>query len=180
MADSRHTYAVSSNPNGGTTMTDTIDVCQALAKRVMDGTPKGWLGLPSNARVSAHSTIDEDTTLDDGDCFGTFADVRGQVRPKGFDGAARKVRTRGGLLWWQPPADLKGDPKNLAKLESRVREYFLEYWTFMGIVVEYESPPCPHCGERKRRSGSLFGVESDTDPEHITEIVGDLLADIAA
>lgn len=85
--------------------------------------------------------IDYDMSIfDDGDWYGALAWVkterwggRDENRPDGFDGAARKLQTRGGdPVWWQPPADVPADKLN--DMASTILD-ILEYG-YRGIVVE--------------------------------------------
>ena len=121
---------------------------------------------------------DEHHLAEDGDWFGTIQHCdnrRGKrTRPPGFDGAARKFDTRGGNVWWQPPADLKSDPENLLKLAQRVQAYFLEHWSYVGVIVTCQSVACSSCGESKETDASLWAIESDAG-EYFAEVVSNLL-----
>lgn len=101
-----------------------------------------------------------------------------QHRPDGFDGAARKLTTRDGYVWWQPPADVTGD--HLAQLEERVRAYFTEQWWHVGVVVTY-STICACCGRASEQArASLWGVESDCGEDYMLEILEDLIEESVA
>lgn len=137
-----------------------------------------WHGLPDGRRVRAQLESDSDCRIDDryqSDCYGKlYGESRG--RPAECNGAARKVRTRHGYVWWQPPADAVTDPEVLASVAGRVESYFLEQWWFLGVMIEVESTPCPHCGERKLGNSSVWGIESDSK-EHIADTIADLIPD---
>jgi hypothetical protein len=136
-----------------------------------------WLDLDDGSRVRVRIEGDHDSKLSDyGDSFGRVQESRGRDRPEGFDGAARKIDSRQGPLWWQPPADVAKDAAVLASVEERVRGYYLEHWSFIGVVVKVESAPCPHCGERRAATDSLWGIESDYDEGYIAEVIGDCLS----
>lgn len=153
------------------------DVAAELAGSLGLGEWTEWADLPDGGRVRAKVESDHDSSLNDGDWFGqiVYPDRYSRTRPEGCDGAARKIETRGGTVWWQPARDVLSDPVALASLERRVRGYYLEHWSYCGIVVETESPPCPHCGERKSETASLWGIEDDAGREYFAEVVGDLM-----
>lgn len=71
------------------------------------------------------------------------------------------------------------DADALKSLEERVRGYFLEHWTYVGVVVEVRGAPCPHCGERKTRGASLWGIESDAG-DYFADVLNDLVSEIIA
>lgn len=140
------------------------------------------LELDDGSTVRAKLVYDQDHNLEgDGDWYGAIYPTRRDTRrrPAECDGAARKVDTRGGPIWWQPPADLVSDPVNLAKLEARVRGYFLEQWSYVGIVLEVRGPACGACGERKTYTASLWGIESDAG-DYFAEVLTELAEEVAA
>lgn len=133
--------------------------------------------LDDGYTVRARLEYDTDSRLEDnGDWFGSIHwPERGETtRPRECNGAARKINTRSGPVWWQPPTDVLSDADALKSLETRVRGYFLEHWTYVGVVVEVTRPACPHCGERKTTRESLWGVESDAG-EHFADVLADLV-----
>lgn len=78
---------------------------------------------------------------DDEDWIGKVAECsRGgwfghSERPKGFDGAARKVRDdRGGVFWWQPPADAVGNDVLLDLLRRDLVD-ILSFGYLMGAMA---------------------------------------------
>lgn len=130
--------------------------------------------------VRAKIDSDWDSKIEDyPDCFGTFhwpeRDTRG--RPSECNGAARKIDTRQGPLWWQPPKDVLSDPEGLASVEKRVRAYFFEHWSYASVVVEVTGPACDCCGERKTDGSSLWGIESDAG-DYFAEVLADLVSDV--
>lgn len=136
------------------------------------------VALEGGVTVRARLEYDTDTRLEDnGDWFGSihWPERDSRARPGACNGAARKIDTRGGSVWWQPPADVVGDADALKKLETRVRDYFLEYWCYVGVIVQVLHAPCACCGERKKTSASLWGIESDAG-EYFAEVLSDLVA----
>jgi hypothetical protein len=134
------------------------------------------LTLDNGFAVRAKLVPDYDSNLEDsGDWYGTLHHTRRgeDSRPAGCNGAARKIRTRDGSIWWQPPADLVWDAENLAKLEKRVRGYFADDWSYVGVVLEMLAPACATCGERKKHVASLWAIESDAG-EYFGEVLTDL------
>jgi hypothetical protein len=144
------------------------------------------LTLDDGYDVRAKLMPDYDTNLDgDGDWYGALYPTRRNSntgkdeRPAKCNGAARKITTRDGAIWWQPPADLVSDVANLAKLEERVRGYFAENWSYVGIVLEMHGPACVCCGERKTGNASLWGIESDAG-DYFAEVLTDLSSEVVA
>lgn len=164
------------------TATLTKDQAATLAKDLQLQQWTARLTLDDGRDVRAKLEYDEASSLEDsGDWFGTIkagrrSDSSNDARPEGFNGAARKISSRGGMLWWQPPQDVLSDPSALASLEKRVRAYFLEDWTYVGVVVEVRSAPCSCCGERKAETQSLWGIESDAG-DYFAEVLGELTAE---
>lgn len=137
-----------------------------------------WVPVGDGTDARVRTAPDLDTSLQDyPDCFGTFAEVRRDgSRPSGFNGAARKIRHRGGVMWWQPPADLTA--ADLPSVAKAVEGYYLEDWAYIGVWVEVRRPPCPCCGARKTDTASLWGIESNSDASYFDQVVSDLLADL--
>jgi hypothetical protein len=154
------------------TLLDSLDIEQWSKSLELDG---GYT-------VRAKLMPDYDSNLEDsGDWYGKLeaSPRNSRARPAGFDGAARKIDTRNGPIWWQPPADLVSDRDNLAKLEKRVRGYFHEQWCYVGVVLEMRGPACVCCGERKTYTASLWAVESDAG-DYLAEVLTDLSSEAAA
>jgi len=138
------------------------------------------LELPGGYTVRAKIEPDCDSNLEDsGDWYGRIEWDRTPryntqpQRPASMNGAARKIQTRDGATWWQPPADVVKDADSLAKLEARVRGYFGEQWSYVGVVLEVRYPACKECGERKVDHASLWGIESDAG-DYFAETLVDL------
>lgn len=143
----------------------------------MGGKWSAWLDGDDGAQYRAKIEPDNDADLFQYGEMGKACEARSQQRPKGYDGAAVKVRSRSGMLWWQPPEDAKGDAEMLANIRERVEGYFLEHWAFVGVIVERQSAPCPHCGERNKDGRSLWHIESDAG-EYFAEVIADLMVDL--
>lgn len=152
----------------------TKEQAQALAEALYVGTWSDWVALEDGSRVRAKLEGDDQHSLDDdGDWFGSFHWPKGNERPSACDGAALKIQTRNGPLWWQPPEDVKDDHTALASLEKRVRAYVRGEWSYVGVVLEHQTAPCASCGERKSHTSSLWGIESDAG-DYFAEVLSDL------
>jgi len=141
--------------------------------------PAGKKGVQARVKLAP----DYDSRLEDsGDWFGTIhfeGRHSSRQRPSGCNGAARKITTRDGYLWWQPPADVLANPEALASLEKRVRGYYGEQWDYVGVVLEVKGPACSCCTERKTYHASLWGIESDAG-DYFAEVLRDLSAEAFA
>jgi hypothetical protein len=137
--------------------------------------------ISNGVTVRVKAVADNETRLEDTDCFGTlhWPERDSRVRPASCDGAARKLQTRSGYVWWQPPKDVLADAKVLAAVKKRVRGYFLEHWSYIGVVVQVKFPACTCCGERKHKEASLWGIESDAGA-YFADVIDDLLRDARA
>lgn len=138
-----------------------------------------WIPTPDGGRARARIEPDPDARLTDDserDWAGTFDSADRRPRPAGMNGAARKITTRHGPIWWQPPADVVRDPARLASLAERVRDYFLERWGYCTVVVEYETTPCACCRRVAREERTLSRVEDDTD--YPAQCAADLLEEL--
>jgi len=143
------------------------------------------LELNGGYSVRAKLLPDYDHNLDgDGDWYGALyhtqrsSNTGRDERPAKCNGAARKITTRDGPIWWQPPADLLADAVNLAKLETRIRAYFHDEWSYVGVVLEMRGPACERCGERKTYNASLWGIEADAG-DYFAEVLTDLASEAA-
>lgn len=142
-----------------TTATETP--AQAIAAAAVDkiGTGKWseWFDLPDGRRARAMIESDDQSLEDNGDWFGSihWPERNTRERPAGCNGAARKVTTRGGYCWWQPPADLLNNAAGLEATEKRVRGYYLEEWSFVGVRVEVQAVACACCGNRATKEDAL-------------------------
>lgn len=110
------------------------------------------------------------------DTYGRAAwrDAR-QGRPADMDGAACIIhRNRGDVLWWQPPADVIGDPEAQRAVHDYVIGYVRNDWTYVTVEVTVFRP-CTHCGGGHEQTAALGGVESNSGAAYLTEVVTDLL-----
>lgn len=159
------------------------DTAARLA-RTIDGTWDrwtDWADLPDGSRVRAKMAPDYDSNPFDCGTMGKVyaADGRDRTRPDECNGAARKFRDRGGMVWWQPSPDMVAEPAYLEQTSKRVEDYLLEDWGYVGLMAEVEGPPCPHCGERKTGSNSLWCIESDSGADYFAEVIDDLISECA-
>lgn len=143
-----------------------------------------WHDIEDGAQVRVKFIHDGDVDpFKDGDYLGEVEyakrnrDTGYDQRPSRFDGAARKIHTRDGHIWWQPPEDAKTDATIMAAVEERVQGWFLNEWTMLVLCVEVASAECPHCGERNTETGYLGGMESDTDVASFVEAADDIVHD---
>lgn len=79
---------------------------------------------------------DEDTRINDFDCYGKIETVRSydgrSTRPATFDGRARILsREYGWHTWWQPPTDISDSPDHTFRLLRDIWDY-----GFTRVVVE--------------------------------------------
>lgn len=91
-----------------------------------------------------------------------------QQRPSGFDGAARILSTRGGPVWWQPPAGEKAN----AQLAERVRRFLAEDWSFVGVTLTLSIPGYDD------QSTSLWGIESDPGADYLAEVISEMSGEL--
>jgi hypothetical protein len=140
---------------------------------------RATLTLEDGRTITARIVPDTYHTLhDDGDYMGEIvAPHRDTGRPAQFDGAARKMRHRGGTLWWQPPADLKSDPERLEALARRVQDYYLERWGYVVAEITLTAAPCACCGQPQSTTRALGAIESDAG-DYFVDIFADLLSDM--
>lgn len=160
----------------------TKDQALELAKSLEYKTWTDYLTLDSGHSVRAKLVPDYDTLLEDnGDWFGALyhSPRNSRSRPSECNGAARKIDTRDGAIWWQPPKDVGHDPVTLAAIEKRVRGYYREDWMYVGLVVEVRDPACECCGERKTHGASLWAIESDAG-DYFAEVMVDLCSEALA
>lgn len=159
------------------TATDYRTISQELVATLDND--RATITLDDGRTITARITPDPYHALhDNGDWMGEIvAAHRDTGRPAQFDGAARKMRHRGGVLWWQPPADLKSDPERLEALARRVQDYYLERWWYVVAEITITAPPCACCGQPQSTTRALGAVESDAG-DHLVDIFADLLADM--
>lgn len=107
---------------------------------------------------------------DDEDWIGKVAECsRGgwyghSERPKGFDGFARKVCDhRGGVYWWQPPADVRGNDESIALLQRNLVDILNFGYQMASMSLQRQ---CEFGGWHEIRS-SCIGLLVDIDPQMI-------------
>lgn len=141
-----------------------------------------WIDAEDGSRFRAKMEADTDASPFDHnnrDNYGQLHWTRERQRPAACDGAAVKMDTRDGPVWWQPPRDVVKDwPQGLPNLRERVQDYLHDSWSFVVLAVECESPPCKCCGQRKRNVVYCGGVESDAGAEHYAELIRDMVSDL--
>lgn len=127
---------------------------------------------------------DEDTSIEDYDCFGKIEESRRTndygwpVRPDGFDGAARIVdRDRFSVTWWQPwEGASEEDAKKFLPTLSDLRNYG---WDLIGLtLVEHVSDSCGGTHEVDVTTAWLGGVEAMCEDSYRSEVASDLWHEI--
>lgn len=133
--------------------------------------------LPDGKVIRCRIEVDQDTQINDFDCYGRVEWVgrdRESARPAGFNGAACKLWARD-AFWWQPPSDLKPGDDAYASLRAMLPE-LVEYG-FIGVVVEL-------CEGHDRYGKpividfeSLWGID-DSDDSNVREVSRELIREI--
>lgn len=125
------------------------------------------------------------TVFDDGDWYGSLAwvepsreTIHARPRLDGFDGAAEKIHTRDGAIWWQPPEDARRDPALRKALRGPLVD-LIEYG-YCGFIVELLEGEDAYHRPIVRESASLWGVEAFPTDEYRAEIVGELIDEVMA
>lgn len=182
--------------------TVTDELVDALVDQCERDRDDARLPLTPKFALSARVFPDECVTVNDYDCYGKVEPgVRGYndhgrngARPKGFDGRARKWDTRDGVLWWQPPDDLRSPKKGgfatteewrdaLDKLYSLVRK--LCERGFYGVVVELHETLTDSRGKTHEvvvGSQGLWGIDSLKNGylrETVKELTEELLSEFS-
>jgi len=129
--------------------------------------------LSDGGHLTVRVVPDESSRLDDYEQI-AWEDNRTRERPAGFDGGAVKLQARSGMVWYQPPRGLTGEQR--AAAIARARDYFLEGWDYVGVVVTRHAPPIvgPFGGTLEdKATESLWAIESDAGG-YLVEVAGDL------
>ena len=102
----------------------------------------------------------------------------GAVRPDGFDGRARNIHTRDGVIWWQPPDDLADE--HLDKAHRTISD-LLEFG-FVGVCVDVQELTPNRVGASWVTVGgaSLWGIESTAGQDYFETVANDLIAEALA
>lgn len=125
---------------------------------------------------------DEDSSIfDDGDWYGSLTWVThntwtGQAdpRPSDYDGAARKLQTRGGdPIWWQPPADL--DAENIEAMRTTILDIMEDGYS--GLILERCEGTDHYGAPIVRDSVSLWGM-AGYDREGLAFVIADLFGEV--
>lgn len=110
------------------------------------------------------------------DCYGTmeWADRYCRSRPVGFDGAARKMGNRDGSYWWQPPADIKSDPKVIEVAARSFARLMEEGFWSVGLELLTR---CDKGHEHVAASAWLGGID-ELDHAYLADILPDLAREL--
>jgi hypothetical protein len=176
-------------------MTETLDL-SALADDLID---KESITLPDGRTLRLRQEPDDFASIDDFvDCYGRIVPIQRHrefpTRPDGFDGFARKIRTRDGVYWWQPPDDLrtaKREPMYVEAADGSIHRHplavhdpirtaqqaildILEHG-FVNVGVEVLSD-CGSCHRPQvMDSAWIGGVEAVMSREYTLDLLRDLL-----
>lgn len=102
--------------------------------------PGDTVELPGGFTLKLWLEPDQDTTINDFDCYGRvewvhYRDGHAQ-RPATMDGAARKLETDYPyVLWWQPRDEIKGDPEAIEAEASYVADIVRYGYTIVGLEL---------------------------------------------
>ena len=82
-------------------------------------------------------------------------------RPDGFDGGARKVDAHQvGCFWWQPPADIIGDPELLGSLRSELIDILMFGYSIISVSLQSK---CSHGDWHEVTGTGIGGLGPNTD-----------------
>jgi hypothetical protein len=182
------------------TETETTTTAETLTAAIFDAWEGSWDGAEyEDGAVTWRVKVEGDDVpamelLADCDGNGQLAwpevdrDTGQERRPRGFDGAARKLNPMGwawgqgtGSVWWQPPTreEFTGD---LDMLEEYVTRLLAD--GFVGVVLERCEGRDAYGRPIVTDVASLWGIDADvwsTDgAEYCREILGELVAEIMA
>lgn len=135
----------------------------------------------SDGRQIKLEIVQDDIGLEEFDFYGEIKPYTQNVytgrsaRPDGFNGAARKIDTRDGFVWWQPPADVLNSPETVETLRKLVQGWYHEDWYYVGIVVQIDNA-CFKCGKLSNAGmASLWGIESNSGNDFMKETIKELI-----
>lgn len=102
-------------------------------EQIKDLAMSGQIELDNGDVVRFTEEPDEDTRVNDFDCYGKVEDTWGRrgrtERPDGFDGMAEKIHTGRDEFWWQPPDDLRSG-WDTSEVRSAMRDIVREILTY--------------------------------------------------
>lgn len=135
--------------------------------------------LPDGRSLRLRCEQDDYSVLDD-DWYGKIAPEKyrwgtREYRPEGFNGRARKIRTRSDTFWWQPPDDVTDDQlNNLLNTLVDILEY-----GYSVLTLELLAPERDIYGYRPvLAAASLGGMEPFPDDDHVRDVVADLACEL--
>lgn len=122
------------------------------------------------------------SVMDDGDWYGALAPITDRwyhfppTRPDGFDGRARKIHTRDGDYWWQPPADVTDE--HLSAMRENLTE--LLEWGYSTVALELLDGTDAYGSPIVVQVASLGAVDlTGNEPADVLgDVLGDLLAEL--
>ena len=114
------------------------------------------------------------------DCYGIVEWIapgrRQHERPATFDGAAYKIWAGGDTYWWQPPADLKGNPDGIRAARRAVCD-LLQYGTSI-LRLELCEGADAYGRPIVREFAVIGGIEFSVTYGVKADYVADLVAEI--
>lgn len=99
---------------------------------------------------------------DDEDWIGKVAVCeRDRSRPDGFDGAARKVGSHhGDIYWWQPPSDVLGNDASVELLRRELIDILNYGYSLISVELQEQ---CSHGDWHEVAGTSIGGLGPNTD-----------------
>lgn len=159
-------------------LNDAVSYC---AERLSVLSPAVTVALDDGSELRVKMEPDYDTSLEsDGDWFGKVQSADyGDKRPEGFDGNAEKMRARNCAVWWQPPKDVQRGTESFKRLRDRVAGYYLEEWSYCGLVVERTVHHPTDSRFTREVEASLWCIEDDADRDYLRDTLADLFREVA-
>lgn len=159
---------------GATPVNDLLDAIDGLT---YDG---AIVELADGRRARIRIEPDYDVSINDYDCYGTVSEGRTNPytgrneRPADFDGAACKITTIDGPMWWQP-FDGYFDLTPEDQRDARWHVGHLASFGFHVVFVEVLAPEDDAYGRPIVLDYDCLGGVDDANDEYVREIVKDLL-----
>lgn len=160
------------------TPTPELDDMVATLMDACDGTMVTIDQPDQSRRITCEVTADPDCTINDFDCYGLIGwgrkhpDTGHEQRPTGFTGAAQKLDTRDGPIWWEPYRE--GHKVYNTPEDRRAVRDLLEFG-FSYVVIQVWTH-CAECDTFKVTStASLGGIDSR---DGVESAIRDLLLEL--
>jgi hypothetical protein len=171
-----------------------LDLLTIAATELQDERDTFELGADDGAFLRVRFEPDTDTSIMDEQGAGVWCGrlewaprgeryhvgQRSTRRPYDFDGGAEIIHTNGhgGALWWDVPADLRGDAVKDQRDSCRRAIVNVIENGYVGIVVEMCAGEDHYGAPIVRDAASLWGIEYDPDREYRAAVVRDLIHEL--